>query len=226
MNIPFTTAEFYGVFSAYNAGIWPLQLLLMMLGLLAVVFLVRQRSYSSVAISAILALLWAWEALAYHLLFFTAINPLAYGFAALFMVGAAVFFWQGVVRRRLNFNPANIANGWRTVAGWGLLIFACFIYPAWTTFSGHRYPAFPTFGLPCPTTIFTIGLLAFLVKPYPRSVFVVPILWCVVGGQAAFVFDVQADFGLIVAGVFGLVLGIQSKNSVTETSTTLMRKKD
>ena len=55
------------------------------------------------------------------------------------------------------------------------MIFAVLIYPARTYLMGHRYPAFPTFGLPCPTTLFTIGLLVFLVKPYPRSVLMVPV---------------------------------------------------
>jgi Family of unknown function (DUF6064) len=209
MNIPFTSAEFYGVFTAYNVAVWPMQILLLGLGVLAVAMLTRQRKNASVGISAILTFLWVWQALAYHLAFFTAINPLAYLFAAVFMAGAAVFFWQGVVRRRLSFKPT---SGWRLSAGWGLMIFAWFIYPAWTYFSGHRYPAFPTFGLPCPTTLFTIGLLAFLVKPYPRSVFIVPVLWCFVGSQAAFVFDVQADLGLIVAGVLGLVMIWQSSH--------------
>ena len=213
MNIPFTRAEFYGVFSAYNTAVWPMQLPLMALSVLAVLLLMRQRSYSSMGISAILTALWVWQALAYHLAFFSAINPLAYGFAALFMAGAGVLFWQGVIRRKLNFKPAGTTGSWRALAGWGLIIFAWLVYPAWTYFSRHRYPAFPTFGLPCPTTLFTIGLLAFLVKPYPRSVFIVPVLWCFVGSQAAFVFDVQADLGLIVAGVLGLVLIVQSKNS-------------
>lgn len=208
VNIPFTTAEFHGVFSAYNAAVWPMQLPLMALGVLAVLLLVRQRSYSSVGISAILTILWSWQALAYHLAFFTAINPLAYGFAVLFLGGAAVFCWQGVVRRRLIFKPS---PGWRMRAGWGLLIFAGFIYSAWTYLAGHRYPAVPTFGLPCPTTLFTIGLLAFLVAPYPRSPFVVPVLWCFVGSQAAFVFDVPQDLGLVVAGVVGTLLLLQSK---------------
>ena len=212
MNIPFTSAEFYGVFSAYNTAVWPMQLPLMALGVLAVLLIVRQRCYSSKGISAILTGLRVWQAPAYHLAFFTAINPLAYGFATLFMVGAGLLFWQGVIRRKLNFKPTGIANSWRALAGWGLIIFAGFIYPAWTYFSGHHYPAFPTFGLPCPTTLFTIGLLAFLVKPYPRSVFIVLVLWFFVGSQAAFVFDVQADLGLIVAGILGLVLIVQSKN--------------
>jgi Family of unknown function (DUF6064) len=213
VNIPFTSAEFYGVFSAYNMAVWPMQLPLLALGVLAVVLLIRQRTNANVGISAILAFLWVWQALAYHLAFFTAINPLAYAFSAVFMAGAAVFFWQGVVRRRLSFKPTVITNGWRMWAGWGLLMFALLIYPAWTYLSGHHYPAFPTFGLPCPSTLFTIGLLAFLVRPYPRSPFVVPVLWCFVGSQAAFVFDVTADLGLIVAGVLGLVLVVQSKDA-------------
>ena len=78
---------------------------------------------------------------------------------------------------------------------------------------GHRYPTFPTFGLPCPTTLFTIAVLAFLVRAFPRSIFVVPVAWCFVGSQAAFVFDVQADLGLIAAGVVGLVLFMPSKKA-------------
>ena len=209
MSIPFTSEGFYGVFSAYNLALWPAQVFLLGLGVIAIALLVLQRSYSSVGISGILAFLWAWQALAYHLAFFTAINPMAYVFAALCMGGAAVFFWQGVICGKLNFKPA---PGWRKWVGWGLIIFALAIYPAWTYFAGHRYPAFPTFGLPCPTTLLTIGLLAFLLKPYPHSPFVAPVLWCLVGSQAAFVFGVPADSSLIVAGAVGLVLLMKSKS--------------
>jgi hypothetical protein len=208
MNIPFTSAEFYGVFNIYNTTVWPMQLPLLAFAVLVVVLLIRQRRNSSVGISIILTVLWIWQALAYHLAFFTAINPLAYAFAALFISGAATFFWQGVITKKMTFK---MTSDWRMQAGCSLIFFALFLYPAWTYFSGHRYPAFPTFGLPCPTTLFTIGLLAFLVRPYPRSVFIVPVLWCFVGSQAAFVFDVQADLGLIVAGVLGLVLAVRSK---------------
>jgi uncharacterized membrane protein len=215
VNIPFTAEAFYGVFTAYNDTVWPMQWPLLALGVLAVVLLVRQRSYSDVGISGILTFLWVWQALAYHLAFFTVINPLAYVFAAVFMLGAATFFWQGVYRRNMVFKST---TAWRAVAGWGLIVFALLVYPAWTYLSGHRYPAFPTFGLPCPTTLFTIGLLAFLVKPYPRSVLVVPVLWCCVGSQAAFVFDVQADLALLGAGVVGLALMLRFKKRMPEFS--------
>jgi hypothetical protein len=90
-------------------------------------------------------------------------------------------------------------------------VFALVAYPAWNSFSGHRYPAFPTFGLPCPTTLFTLGLLAFLTAPYPRSPLLVPLLWCFVGAQAAFLLGVRADLALLVAGVFGIVLLARSQ---------------
>lgn len=215
MNIPFTADAFYRVFTVYNTAVWPAQVPLLALSVLAILLLVRQRSYSSVGISAILTFFWVWQALAYHLAFFTSINPLAYGFAAVFLAGASAFFWHGVYRRNIIFKAT---TAWRGPAGWSLMVFALLIYPAWAYLTGHRYPAFPTFGLPCPTTLFTIGFLAFLVKPYPRSVVVVPVLWCIIGSQAAFVFDVQADLALLVAGVVGLVLMLRSTNRWPERS--------
>jgi Family of unknown function (DUF6064) len=210
VTIPFTSEAFYGVFTSYNNGVWPTQFLLLLFGIFAVVLLIGNLAYSSVGISAILAVLWAWQGLAYHFAFFSVINPLAYWFAVVFMIASLVFFWHGVLRRHLIFEPA---HGWRRVAGCGLILFALVLYPAWTYFDGHRYPAYPTFGLPCPTTIFTIGLLTFLRKPYPKSVFVVPILWCMIGSQAAFAFDLSADFGLLAAGLVGVLLFVQSKDS-------------
>src|SRR5579859_1399733 len=72
--------------------------------------------------------------------------------------------------------------------------------------AGHRYPAMPTFGLPCPTTIFTLGLLLFVVPPIPKSVFVVPLIWATIGSIAAFQLSVPQDMGLLVTGLIAAVL--------------------
>jgi hypothetical protein len=58
-------------------------------------------------------------------------------------------------------------------------------------------------------------MLAFLVAPYPRSPLVVPVLWCLVGTQGAFLLDVPQDFGLVAAAGVGIVLltrGYSDKN--------------
>lgn len=203
MQLPFTVEQFYGVFSQYNTAVWPVQMLLLALAVTAIVLVGVVRRWSGVAVSAILAFLWAWLGLAYHLAFFTAINPMAYVFSAVSLAGAFIFFWQGVIRRKLVFKWT---AGLRSVIGLALVMFALVIYPAWSVYAGHRYPGLPTFGLPCPTTLFTIGLLAFLVAPYPRSPLVVPVLWCLVGAQAAFFLGVMPDLGLIVAALVGMVL--------------------
>jgi Family of unknown function (DUF6064) len=201
--LPFTSKQFFGVFAAYNEAVWPAQFFLLVLAVLALILVAFPRTWSGWAVSAILAFLWAWLALAYHVAFFASINPLAYVFAAVSAAGALVFVWQGVVRRNLRFQFARTA---RVAVGVTLILFALFLYPAWSVYSGHAYPAMPTFGLPCPTTLFTMGMLALLVPPYPRSTLVVPVLWCLVGAQAAFLLGVWQDLGLLVAAAVGAVL--------------------
>lgn len=206
--LPFTVEQFYGVFREYNTTLWPAQIVLLVLAVVAVALVVFPRRWSGLGVSSILSFLWAWIGLAYHLSFFSVINPLAYGFAAVSVMGSLILLWQGVVRRRLEFRLANNA---RTVVGFLLIVFALVVYPTWSIYAGHYYPNLVTFGLPCPTTIFTIGLFAFTVRPYPRSPLVVPVLWSLIGGQAAFLLGVPQDIGLLVAGVVGIVLIARSK---------------
>jgi hypothetical protein len=207
MQLPFTREQFYGVFQAYNEAVWPTQLLLLMLGVAALVMVFFPRRSSDVVISCILAFLWAWMAIAYHLAFFSPINPVSYGFAALFLGGSLSFLWQGAVRRRLRFSWQ---VGGRTVIAIALIAFALIVYPAWSWVAGHRYPVTPTFGLPCPTTIFTVGLLGLTVLPYPRTPLLAPVLWCFVGAQAAFLLGVPQDLGLLPTAVAGLVFMLQA----------------
>ena len=59
--------QFYGVFRAYNIAVWPAQWFLIALGTAAVALVLAPRRWSGVAVSAILGVLWAWIAVAYHL---------------------------------------------------------------------------------------------------------------------------------------------------------------
>jgi hypothetical protein len=197
--LPFTTAEFYEVFARYNTALWPIQLLLLGLALacLVVIALPGQRAR---AVAWTLALLWAWMGIAYHFAFFTAINPAAWAFGALSLVGAALFGWHAH-RGTLVFRWQ---PGLRGVFGVALIAYALAGYPALGWLLGARYPAVPTFGLPCPTTIFTLGMLLFAERPVPRAVFVVPLLWACVGTVAAFSLGVPQDLGLLAAALVAL----------------------
>jgi len=202
MSLPFTVDQFFDVFAQYNAGVWPAQLVLNALAVLVVALVVQGQPSCGRWISATLALLWGWMAVAYHFVYFTSITPAAWAFGAVSLLGGLWFAWVGVVEQRLCFALERGAQAW---AAGMLVVFALVIYPLSGYMLAHRYPAAPTFGLPCPTTIFTIGILLFAKPPLLRSVFIVPVLWAIVGSSAAFALDVHQDLGLLVAGVIAIV---------------------
>ena len=74
--------------------------------MLAGVWLLSSRRSHARRISGLLAVHWAWSAVAYHVVFFTRVNPAAWLFAAIFLLQAALFFWSGVIRGHLSFMPS------------------------------------------------------------------------------------------------------------------------
>jgi hypothetical protein len=210
MKLPFTADQFFDVFRQYNEAVWPAQIVLTLLAIAAIGLCVWRRPYSGRLISAILGLLWMWTGVAYHLIFFTAINKAAMGFGVVFLAGAGAFLWAGAVKGQLAFTSRSTMH---RVLGSVLLAYALAVYPSLSIAFGHPYPTLPTFGLPCPTTIFTIGMLCFLAAPFPKYVLAAPLLWSLVGSQAAFLFGVYADFGLLVAGMLTLYLFAESRRT-------------
>jgi len=75
------------------------------------------------------------------------------------------------------------------------------LYPAIVRAEGHAFPRLPTFGVPCPTTILTIGFLLAADRSLPRLVAVIPFVWAFIGGSAAFLLGVRADLMLLAAGI-------------------------
>lgn len=208
MRLPFTVEEFFGVFVRYNEAVWPSQLALVLLALLAVVLALRGGASRSRIVAGVLALLWLWMGVVYHLAFFRAINPAALAFGVAFIVQAALFLWYGVRRERLVFRVRTDPRG---VAGALLVAYAIVGYPLLGAAWGHVYPAAPTFGLPCPTTIFTLGLLLWAAPPVPWAVLAIPLAWAVVGTSAAARLGVREDFGLAVAALVVVALTVGTR---------------
>src|SRR6187402_574004 len=75
--LPFTHAQFVFVFALYNGVIWPLQWVAQAVGIVMLFLLWRpSRNRDRVGI-ALLAAMWIWTGLAYHVVFFSLINPAA-----------------------------------------------------------------------------------------------------------------------------------------------------
>jgi hypothetical protein len=201
--LPFTTEQFFDVFRHYNEGVWPTQFVLYLLGFVGVGARLAPEPVASAATRGVLAALWLWMGVVYHIAYFTSINPAAYVFGGLSVLGAVVFAWRALGSR--------VAQGDRIgrvglVAGAALLAYGLVVYPLVGLAVGHRYPAAPGFGLPCPTTIYTIGLLTLVPARGRWAELAVPVAWAAVGSTAAFALGVPEDYGLAVAGLWGVWL--------------------
>ena len=196
MQLPFTREQFFDLFVAYNEALWPAVVALWIASALIVARRLSARLQHDRWVSALLVGHWAWSALAYHVAFFTSINPAAWLFAVLFLGQAVLLFRVGVVQRRLSFAPWG--NAWAPFA-WGLIAYSL-AYPFINAIDHRSLLRIPTFGLPCPTTIFTTGVLM-LATPRCWSLAVVPVIWAAIGGSATFLLGVYADVALPIAGV-------------------------
>jgi hypothetical protein len=203
MRIPFTTEAFFELFAQYNREIFPVQIIFYLLSIFILYLLVRKKYEASRVISLILGFYWLWMGFVYHILFFSHINPAAYVFGALFSVQGLIFIYAGVYKDMLVFFFRKDIYG---IAGWLMIIYALLIYPVIGHFSGHIYPYAPELSAPCPTTIFTFGLLLFTANRFSKWLLAIPLLWSLIGFSAAVSLNVPQDYGLFVSGLLVFVM--------------------
>jgi len=199
--LPFTPQAFFELFAVYNETLWPIVAAIWLVTMAAVLAAQHDPARHGRSLTALLAALWAWNAAVYQAWLFTRINPAAWLFAGLFAIEAALL--ATAAREGLSFFSR---DGLAPRAGVLLIVYA-FAYPLLTVASGHPYPAAPTFAVPCPTTILTIGL--FLTVPaLPWRLVVVPAFWSGIGGSAAVLLEVKTDYVLLGAGVSLLAMSV------------------
>jgi len=198
--MPFTKEQFINVFVQYNDSVFPAQIFFVLLALAAIYFSAGKYSIKNKAVMLILSFLWLWIGVVYHLIFFAKINPGAYLFSGLFIL-QGIFFIISFLRGNVIFE---FKKNTFSFLGMILILYALIIYPLLGYFFGHVYPASPTFGLPCPTTIFTFGILLMAAKRTPKYLLIIPGLWSLLGVSAAFQFGIYEDIGLLASALIGI----------------------
>ena len=211
---PFSKQEFFDVFARYNLTVWPAQLVLYAAAVFTLALLLRRERLT--LLFALLAVLWLWMGVVYHLIFFSEINPAGQLFGIAFMAQAVLLL--SADRSTSTEQGTPVALG----AGKVLIAYALFGYPLIGYLVGQRYPHVVTLGLPCPTTIFTIGVLLVALRRPPAWLLAIPIAWAFIGTFAATSLGMPQDYGLAIAGLGGavrlLVRPSQNKPGWIETS--------
>ena len=201
--LPFTREQFFAVFEQYNLQVWPAQVFLYVLTVMAISLAASRRVQSRVVLYSWLGALWLWGGVAYHFTFFTRINPAAWLFGSLFVLEGCLLLWFAFAARGVSVAPPSVRWRW---AGTVLVVYALVLYPLLGVAAGDELRRLPVLGAPCPTTILTFGVFCWLLPRPPRLLLVVPLLWAFVGATAAFTLDVPQDVGLLAAGLAGLPL--------------------
>ncbi len=204
VELPFTIGQFLRVFENYNRSIWPAPIFSYLLGASAVVLFAKGKKRVDFFINLILGLFWIWMGGIYHLVFFSAINIAAYAFGALFILqglGFIILSWSGT---DFHYTFRKDLHG---IIGGMFIIYAMIVYPLLGYFFGHVYPQAPVFGVaPCPTTIFTFGLLLNTKGIINDWLIMIPGLWSLIGFLAAYKLSIYEDLGLVIAGIAGVLL--------------------
>jgi hypothetical protein len=211
MLIPFTIDEFLDVFRWYNEAVWPAQWVMVLLAAATTVVAVRTRRPTRAPL-LLLSALWLWMAIVYHLAFFRSINPAAAVFGALFIMQAGFLLWLAFREPVRHFT---IQRDSVSLLGGSIIVFSLIVYPLLGWLLGHRYPYAPSFGLPCPTTVFTFGLLLLAQPALPRSVFIIPVLWSVIATSAALQLGMMEDLSLPAVAIIASAVALRINGPVT-----------
>lgn len=212
MTLPFSPRDFLELFGRYNVAVWPAQLLLYGIAALIVILVMQQERPRLVLL--LLATLWLWAGLAYHIVFFSLINPAAPLFGIMFVAQAVILLW---VTRDRGAATTQAHQPFAVHAGKALVAYALIGYPLLGYLAGHRYPETPTFGTPCPTVIFTLGVLLWTRRELPWWIVAIPLAWTVIATSAAVQLSVLQDYGLAIAGLVSLIVLARGSTRRLET---------
>jgi hypothetical protein len=199
----FARDEFLANYKAYNEALWPAPEMLALIAFAAVCLALFPGARRDRVACALLAVLWGWAGLIYSCGFLSRLTPLGYIFGAVFALQAGFLLHLGCIRHEVRFWTH---SGPRHLAGILLVFYALVAYPAFAALLDHSFPTSPSFGLPTPVTIFTLGMLLLTRAPYARLLFLVPLFWTIIGSWLAFELRLREDIALIVAAALVLTM--------------------
>ena len=199
----FKIETFLGMLARYNQDVWPLQIGAYLLAILALVIAFKPFKYSSKIITAVLSLFWFWTGIVFGLFYWGPSYTPAYIFSVLLIIQGILFLFSGVLKAKLSFqfklNPYS-------VLGMIIILYGLAGYQVFGYFIGHRYPDFFAPGLvPCPTNVFTVGLLLWTDKKIPKRLLIIPFLWSLSGFMPVSK-GILEDIGMILFGISGVLL--------------------
>ncbi|MEJ2617728.1 MAG: DUF6064 family protein [Ignavibacteriaceae bacterium] len=195
----FQLEPFLKMLGQYNNDIWPLQIIVYLVGFISVILSFKTTKYSSKIISAILSFFWLWNGIILSLFYWGQNYKPAYIFGLLFIIQGVLFIYSGIIRADITFK---YHNNYISNLGAIFIFYAVIGYPVIGYFLNHTYPNSFPFGLvPCPTNVFTFGLFLWAAR-LPIYLIIIPFFWALCGIVPVSV-GIYEDVGMILMGLIG-----------------------
>lgn len=204
------TETFWTQVGAYNEATSLVQLILVIAAVvLTYRVFARPGAKTDVLMKAFLAFAFAWNGVVFFLIF--ARNPIStFTGVPLFMV-VAVLFAVDIFTKKTQFRLPGAKWKKGLTIFWVLLAFS---YPLIGWALGHVYPKTCTPMMPCPLTVFALALVAAAAPKVDRKAYTFLLPWALVGlPKCLGALDCYEDCILFAAGVYGLIMLIQSRKS-------------
>ena len=210
--VMFTRETYYRLFGSYNRAIWPAQVFTLAAGVgIGLLLQRRPAARSGRLVSAILAVLWAWVAVAFHARRYETINWAAAYFAAAFALEAALLLGLGAVRGGLVFDAAGPRR-----AALAVLFFALAFYPIAGVLFGRDWRQVELFGVaPDPTAVGTLGILLLAGGRTRWELLAIPLVWCVSSGLMQKAANAPDAWLAFASGAVALGLAVATSGRVS-----------
>lgn len=202
--IPFLAESYFRLFERQNAALWPLPLLLALLGL-AVVVLARRASGRPAAL-ILLAAVFATVAVAFHFRLYAELTPVGHVFGWAFLVQAGLLLAFGLRGHADPQPPGSPPLAFKSWIGRALAFLGVAVYPWLAPWTGRGWRGAELFGTaPDPTVCVALGAILMAARPrWLWALLPIPLLWCAVNGATLHV--LEAPLALIMPAVGAIAL--------------------
>ena len=204
MRLPFTREQFFSIFENYNTAVFPMQILLSLIGCAIIMLIFKRQSKFA---GYLLGCVWIWTGIAYHIMFFSRINKAAFIFGTTFIVQGILFI---ILAYRNQFLFVYRKDTVTRISSF-FILFGLILYPIVGYILEQSPVLVISFGLPCPTTIFTCGLLGLHAGKIKIRYLIIPLVWSFIGLFAAILMGVYQDVLMPIAALFTLIICYKSK---------------
>lgn len=202
---------FWSDLVTYNNAIFPFQIITLIVAAVLTVFLFAKPGGTiNKLMKAYLAFTYAWIGVVFQFIFAPPEFRIGFLIYGIVLILIALLFVIDIFAEKTEFKlPKTKGTKYLTLF---LVVFAFILYPLIEWALGHPYPGVPLFGvLFCPTTIFSIALLAGAIPKVDKKVFLLLAVAAILTGISAPIwYHIYVDIMLLAAGVYGLVMLVKN----------------